>query len=174
MKHLQREIIKHILETIGLFDVRTHTNFSMIEPIATKKFLTNKKIAFEASGQKYENAIYCSVASINKSMIKLLAADTSSDEKEFVAVIQMDAFAKVAMRLSADKDDFGSMYFNTSDNNWTSSNTLLQGKILVGITEIAGMILEWNRLDKFDDLYKSLIGFMNFEESMVENAREDN
>jgi hypothetical protein len=173
MKQLQKEIIKHIFETIGVFAVKDYTNFSMIEPIATKKFLTNKKIAFETAGQKYENDVYCSAANINKSVIKILVADICDDDKEFVAIIQMDAFPKCAIRLSFVENDFGSMYFNTSDNNWTNSNALLQGKILVGIEEIAGMILDWNRLDKFDDLYKSLVGFLNYE-SMVENAREDN
>lgn len=172
MKELQREIIKHIFETIGVFVVSGYTNFSMIEPLVNKKFIVNKKIAFETDGQKYENDVYCSVAYINKSIVKIIAADThDSDVQEFVIIIQMDKFPKVAMRLSMNEDDYGSMYFNISDTNWTNSNVVLQGKILVGVEEIAGIILDWNRLDKFDDLYKSLIGFLNFEEN---NAWQDN
>jgi hypothetical protein len=168
-KKLQKEIVKHIFETIGVFKVSGYTNFSMIEPLISDKFLISKKIAIDIDGEKFENNIYTATARIDKSVIKIMVADTHDDISEFTVIIQMDTFPQCAMQLSLNAEDCGSMYFNTS-NNWTNSNALLQGKILVGIEEISNMILDWNRFDKYEDMYKNLIGFLNYM-GQVEDAR---
>jgi hypothetical protein len=158
---LKKEIIKHIFHIFGLLktqDIRP----GMIANLIGNEFLINKKVAFEIDGKKYENNIWAATAELDKSIIKIMIADICSDVPEYIALIQMNTFPPCAVRISFDIDDFGSIYFGMENNNWVDASTLLQVKILIGIEELSGLPLEWKRFDNYMDMYKILIGFLNF------------
>lgn len=164
---LKHEIISHIFNTVGLFSDPDKMAISMIEPLNTNKFLLNKKIAFsEENGKRIENSLWAGTAKVENSVIKIIIADITEDIPEFTLIVQMDNFFPCAIRLSKEPEDLGSMYINIADNKWIDCSTTLQAKMLVGFESLTEIFLQWEKLDNYTDMYKSMIGFLNFYEQV--------
>lgn len=164
---LKHEIVSHIFKNVGIINDEPIMRVSMMEKLIDNKFLLDRKIAFEAEGGKRkENNMWAATAKIEEYTIKIIIADITEDIQEFALILQMDNFYPCAIRLSFDDEDFGSMYVNVTDNKWIEANTLLQAKMLVGFESLTEIYLQWSKLDNFMDVYKSLIGFLNFYEQV--------
>lgn len=165
-QNLKHEIISHIFKTVGIFSDKNTLTTNMLEPISSIKFLLTKKLAFESSegGKRKENDLWAASAKLESSDIKIIIADITEDISEFTLIIQMDTFLPCAMRLSQDPDDIGSMYINISDNKWVDATTTFQAKMLVGFESLTEIYLQWEKLDNYMDMYKSMVGFLNFYE----------
>lgn len=160
---LKKEIITHIFKSLGIF--HSKTNNSLFDNLTDDKFLIDKKMTFQdEDNKKYQNNIWAATSTLEGSLVKIMIADITENTREFALIVQMDNFMPSALRLSVDEDDFGTMMFNPNDNKWIDSNTLFQSKILVGIESLSEIYLQWNRLDTYSDMYKFLIGFLNFYE----------
>lgn len=166
---LKKEIILHIFKSIGLFNSDI---IGFMEKLNNDKFLLNKKLAFETEDKKQvDNNIWAASAKIENSDIKIIIADITEDIREFTLILQMDNFVPCAMRISEEQDDFGSIFLNVEDNKWVSASTLLQAKSLVGFESLSGIYLQWSKLEKYMDMYKLLVGFLNFYELDENNER---
>lgn len=162
---LKKEIISHIFKTVGLFNDKNIMKISMIGQLNSEDFLIDKKIAFETEDKKQiQNKIWATTVKIENSDVKILIADISEDIQEFTLILQMDSFVPCAMRLSMDEDDNGSMYINVENDKWIEATTTLQARMLVGVESLSELYLQWKKLDKYSDMYKSLVGFLNFYE----------
>jgi hypothetical protein len=162
---LRKEIVLHIFRTLGIFADPILNKLSMLEKLNDDKFLIDKKIAFETEDKKQiKNNLWAAKTKIEDSEIKIIIADITEDISEFALILQMDNFMPCAMRLSLEDDDYGSMYINVQDNKWIDTSSLIQAKILVGIESLSGIFSQWEKIDKYLDMYKLLIGFLNFYE----------
>lgn len=162
---LRKEIILHIFRTFGVFADPAISQLSMVEKLNINKFLIDKKIAFETEDKKQiKNDLWAAKTKIEESEIKIIIADITEDIPEFALILQMDNFMPCAMRLSLEEGDFGSMYINIEDNKWIDASTVIQAKMLVGAESLLGLYIQWEKLDKYMDIYKTLIGFLNFYE----------
>jgi hypothetical protein len=157
---LKKEIISHIFHTVGIFT--TGNNAELISHILDKQFLLDKKLAFEIDDEKYEKSIHAMYAKMETSEIKILAADTTNEIREFTLIIQMDKSYPCALRLSEDVDDSGSISFCIENNKWIEAGTILQAKILMGVESLSGLFLNWKKINDYGDIYKSLVGFLNY------------
>jgi hypothetical protein len=163
---LKREIILHILKSIGIFADPQMMKLSMMEKLNSNKFLLNKKLAFETEDEKTkESNLYCATAKIESSNIKIIIADISEDLEEVALIIQMDIMNAYAIRLSADSDDFGSMYVNVNGEHWVAAPLIQQAKMLVGFESLLELFLVWEKLDDYKEMYKTMVGFLNFYEA---------
>ena len=159
---LKKQIISHIFKSLGIIG---STSNSLIDNLTSEKFLIDKKMTFEnEENKKYENDIWAITTNVENSIVKIIIADITEDTKEFALILQMDNFMPSALRLSVDEDDIGTMMFLLEDNRWINSTTHLQAKILVGIESLSEIYCQWDRLDNYSDMYKFLIGFLNFYE----------
>jgi hypothetical protein len=166
--NLRKEIISHIFYSIGIFD-DLKNKFNIIEKLNSDKFLLDKKIAFETEDKKQiKNNLWAARTKIDNSEIKMMIADISEDVPEFALIIQMDSFMPQAIRLSLEEDDYGDMFVNIKENSWVNTSTREQAKMLIGFESLLEIFAGWNRLDKYMDLYKVLVGFLNFSESIGE------
>jgi hypothetical protein len=164
---LKREIILHIFKTVGVMADPELMRISMMDQLNSEKFLLDKKIAFETEEKKVkENNLWAATAKIENSSIKIIIADITEDIFEFTLILQMDTFLPCAIRLSEDPEDFGSMYVNIQENKWIEATTSLQAKMLVGFESLTEIYLQWQKLDDYMDVYKSMIGFLNFWEQV--------
>lgn len=163
---LKKEIITHIFKALGAYKQIPPVAHGMFEDFVDTQFLIEKKVAFEVDNKKYQNNVWATKAQIENSSMKIMIADTHEDIPEYTVIVQMDTFPPCAIRLSEDKDDYGSVFFNVEDNKWIAASTLLQAKILVGIEELSEMLLKWENLEQYGDMYKVLIGFLNFYEQV--------
>ena len=160
---LKKEIILHIFKTFGIFST-IGMQKGFIEPITNDKFLIDKKIVFETEDKKKHNQnIWAYSTKIETSVIKIMVIDITDDVAEFILTYQMDNFPPCALRLSADKDDFGSFNFLVEDK-WIIANSLMQGKIFVGFESLSEIFAEWNKLSDYAELYKLTLGFLNYYE----------
>lgn len=161
---LKKEIIKHIFNKFNLFKIN-ELNSGFIENLLNEKFVLPKKIVFEnEENKKYENIIFGAEFNIKEKKINILVADLKEDNTpEYALLFKMDNLPTYALRLSATNDDNGSLYINYQDN-WVDGSTAVQSKFLLGIENISNIVVEWKRLDKYDEMYKLLIDFLNFYE----------
>lgn len=162
---LRREIILHIFKTIGIFADKDAMQVSMMEQLNGDKFLLQKKLAFEnGEGNRKENRLWSASAKIENASINVIIADITEDIQEFTLIVRMDNFFPCAMRLSKDDADFGSMFVNVDGNKWIEASTNIQAKMLVGFESLSEIYLQWNRNDVYMDMYKAMVGFLNFYE----------
>lgn|SRR5271166_1574520 len=162
---LKREIILHIFKTIGLFADETNTKIGFTESLVQDKFLIDKKIVFETDDQsKFENNIWSASAKVGESVIKIMIADIAQDTPEFAAIIQMNEYLPHALRLSDDKEDFGSISLNVKDATWIDVGTPIQAKLLAGTESLTEYFVEWKKTEDYSDIYKKMVMFLNFEE----------
>lgn len=163
-QQLKKEIIKHFFNSVGVFSDEKIRN-GLIDNLLSDKFLVDKKLAFETEdNKKYQNRIWSIASKIDNSVIKILIADTHDTIPEYTIMFQMDTLPPYALRLSIAEDDLGSMYFNPEDNKWIDANTSVQARFLSGVESLNEIFVEWKKFDEYKDLYKSLIGFLNFYE----------
>lgn len=161
-KTLRREIVLHMFKTAGVYADEELMRISMMEKLDSEKFLLDKKIAFESEeGKVKENSLWAATAKIETSEIRIIIADITEDITEFALIVQMDTFQPCAIRLSADPDDTGSMLVNINDNRWIEASTQVQAKMLLGFESLSEIYLQWEKLDKYMDVYKSMVGFLN-------------
>jgi len=161
-KNLKREIVIHILKTVGVLADEDIMRISMMEKINDEKFLLDKKIAFEGDGKVKENNLWAACTKIDASNIKIMVADITEDITEFALILQMDTFLPCAIRLSADQEDSGSMLVSIDNNRWVDATTHFQAKMLVGFEGLSETYLVWEKLDDYMDMYKSMVGFLNY------------
>ncbi len=162
---LKREIILHILKSIGVFADQNTMRISMMEKLNSDKFLLNKKLAFETEdGKAQESKLYAATAKMENSEIKIMIADISDELQEVAVIAQMDMLAPYAFRLSEDQEDFGSMHLNVSADNWIQAPVIQQAKLLVGFESLLGLFLEWEKPTEYAGLYTAMVGFLNFYE----------
>lgn len=163
---LRKEIISHIFHSLGIFD-DPKNRFNIIEKLNSDKFLIDKKIAFETEDKKQiKNNLWAARTKIDNSEIKVMIADISEDIPECALIIQMDSFMPQAIRLSLDEDDYGDMFVCIQDNKWVNTSTIMQAKMLIGFESLIEMFAQWEKIDKYMDLYKILVGFLNFSENI--------
>ena len=137
----------------------------LIESLVQDKFLLAKKLAFETDDNtKHQNSMWSSSAKVGNSVIKVLIADISDDNKEFAVLIQMDNFAPHALKISDDEGDFGMISINIGEDQWVDAGTIVQAKLLSGIESLAEIVVEWKRNDEYSNLYKKMVMFLNFQE----------
>src|SRR5271165_1599565 len=164
---LRKEIILNILNVIGVF--RDKTNFSsstLIEPLIVEKFLLNKKLAFEIeNGEKRENSIFAATTKIENNIIKVMVADIIDNIPEYAVIMQMDNFPSIAMRLSTDDEDFGTISFDI-ENKWIDVGTSAQARILMGVENLSEIFCTWEKLIDYESMYKVLISFVNYVEGI--------
>lgn len=161
---LRHEIVLHIFKTLGVFS--EDGLHGMMEKLTSDKFLLDKKIAFESEEdkKKIENNIYAFAGKIENSEIKMLLADITEDIPEFALIVQMDNMMSSAMTLSTDEES-GSFYINFEDNKWAEAPLAVQAQLLIGFENLTGINIQWNKIDNYMDMYKTLVGFLNFYES---------
>lgn len=164
---LRKEIILNIFNVFGLF--RNKTNFSastLIEPLIEEKFLLNKKLGFEIEdGTKRENSIFAAMTKIENNVIKVMIADIIDDIPEYAVIMQMDTFPSIAMRLSLDDEDFGTIAFLV-DDHWIEIGTSAQARILMGVENLSEIFCVWEKMTSYDDMYKVLVNFVNYVEGI--------
>jgi|ERR1700722_4238510 len=161
---LQKEIIHHILQKLGLF-LAGGVQPGFVANLIDNNYLTNKKIGFEnEDNKKYENPIWAATTKLEPAKVKVLIADTHEDIEEYTIIFQMDILPAYALRLSADDNDFGTLFVNVKDDKWIQASIAVQAKFLFGIEGLSEIPLTWERLDDFKDMYKLLIQFLNFYE----------
>lgn len=159
---LKKEIINHILKTIGLIDDKL-SYIGMFEKLNSDQFLIDKKIIFELDGSKIEKQVWATNCKIDENYINIIIADISDDSKEYAFIIQMDNMIPYAIRLSDDPEDFGTMLIY-AENNWIEASTMLQAKMLLCIQSLSELYMKWERIDNYKEIYKLLINFLNFQE----------
>lgn len=164
---LKKEIILNCFNIIGLFlDKNNLGSSSLIEPLLDDKFLLDKKLAFEIEdGSKHENAIFAASTKIENNIIKVLIADIIDNTPEYAVIIRMDNFPPIAMRLSTEDDDFGTLSF-LIERQWIEIDTLAQAKVLVGLEAIANMFCLWEKMTDYKEMYEIMIGFVNYVEGI--------
>jgi len=161
---LQREIISHIFSVFGLFPQQQS---KLLQLITDQQFLLNKQLAFETEeGKHYTRPIHAMASKIDSSEIKVLVADTTDENSiaEYTMLIRIDDSFPFVLRLSEDQEDSGSLLFYVEDNKWIAAGTLMQAKILVGVESLTELLLNWKKLEDYNEMYKSLVGFLNWEE----------
>jgi len=162
---LQKEILKHIFKRFGILLTENETQLGFIDNLLDDKYLTDKKIGFETEDKKkYSNNIWAATATVNTTKLKILIADISEDIPEYTIMFQMDNLPAYALRLSLDEEDSGSTYTNIKNGSWVEASMTVQAKFLYGIEGLSEILLEWNKLDDFKDMYQLLIHFLNFYE----------
>lgn len=162
---LQKEIVKHIFNQLGVLEQEHRA--SLIESLVENKFLLDKKMVFDAEDKKYQNNIWGGQAKIGDHTVKILIADIKEDIDEFAIMFQMDMLPIYALRLSADTEDTGSIYF-INDARWIAADIALQSKFLYGVESLASTLLDWKKLEVYMDLYKCTISFLNYYASLEE------
>ena len=163
-KNLKKEIINNIFKTFGMFRKPNDNINTFFNSIISDEFVVNKKLVIETDdGKNFESKIYTAFTKVQNLTLNIIVADISNEFKEFALIIQMDNNDPCALRLSDASDDFGSMYFNL-ENHWIEASTLAQAKILVGIESLTEILAQWEKLDKYENIYKKLIDFLNFYE----------
>lgn len=162
---LQKEILLYVMKKFGLFLENDEVQPGFINKLTDDKYLSNKKLVFEAEDKKkYQNNVWAITAKVEASKLKILIADIHEDIAEYTIIFQMDNLPAYALRLSAEDNDFGSIYVNAKDNKWIPASMSVQAKFLFGVEGISEIPLTWERLDDIQDVYKLLIQFMNYYE----------
>ena len=164
---LKREIVLNCFNILGLFRDKNNLGSSnLIEPLLNDKFMLDKKLAFEIEdGSKKETAIYAALTKIENNVIKVLIADIIDNSPEYAVIIRMDNFPSIAMRLSIEEDDLGSLAFSV-EKQWIEVDTLAQAKVLVGLESIANIFCIWEKMNDYKEMYDILISFMNWIEGL--------
>jgi hypothetical protein len=166
-QRLKKEIILNIFNVMGVF--RDKTNFSastLIEPLIEEKFLLDKKLSFEIEdGTKRENQVFAATTKIDGNMIKVMIADIIDEIPEYAIIMQMDNFPSIAMRLSLEDDDYGTMTFHI-ENKWIEIGTSAQARVLMGIENLSEIFAAWERMIDYKDMYSVLISFLNYVEGI--------
>lgn len=164
---LKKEIILNIFNVMGVF--RDKTNFSastLMEPLIDKKFLLDKKLAFEnEDGSKRENAIFAATTKIEGNVIKVMIADIIDNIPEYAILMQMDSFPSIALRFSMEEDDFGTIAFLV-ENQWIEVGTSAQARILMGIENLSEIFTTWEKMTDYESMYEVLINFVNYVEGL--------
>jgi hypothetical protein len=162
---LQKEILKHIFKRFGVFLNEKEVQTGFIDNLLDDKYLTDKKIGFETEDKKkFSNNIYAATATANTAKLKVLIADIHEDIAEYTIIFQMDNLPAYALRLSFDEDDVGSNFINIKNGSWVESSMSVQAKFLYGIEGLSEIVLQWDKLNDFRDMYQLLIHFLNFYE----------
>jgi len=164
--NLKKEIILNIFNVMGVF--RDKTNFSastLNEPLIEEKFLLSKKLGFETEDGKRENPIFAAMTKIENNVIKIMIADIIDEIPEYAIIMQMDNFPSIAMRLSLDDEDFGTIAFLV-DDHWIEIGTNAQARILMGVENLSEIFCMWEKMTSYDDMYKVLVSFVNYVEGI--------
>jgi hypothetical protein len=162
---LKKEIITHILKTIGVIADQQTFQLSMMEKLNSNKFLLDKKLAFENEDGKSTNGnLYAATAKVENSNVNIMIADITDEIKEVALIISMDTMSACAIRISADEDDFGSMFMNIEGEHWIAAPTIQQAKTLICFESLPQLFLQWEKLEDYGSIYKSMVGFLNFYE----------
>ena len=159
---LQKEILKHIFKKFGIFIRENEIQLGFIDNLLSEKFLIDKKFEFEVGEEKFSNNIWAASTTTGSLKMKILIADIREDIDEYTIIFQMDNLPAYASRLSIDETDSGSVFINAKENNWVEAPLSIQSKFLYGIEGLAGLPLQWNKLDDYKDIHKLLIQFLNF------------
>ena len=163
--HLKREIVKNIFNVVGVLRGNMYAGSSLIAAINSNEFLIDKKLVFDnEDGERKGASIWAAIGKIDKNEIKLILTDIGDEVEEFALIVKMDNYYSCALRLSLDEADFGSMFFHVGDK-WVAMGTSHQAKILVGVENLAEIFVLWEKMENWKDMYKELIGFLNFEET---------
>jgi hypothetical protein len=98
-------------------------------------------------------------------MIKVMIADIIDEIPEYAIIMQMDNFPSIAMRLSLEDDDYGTMTFHI-ENKWIEIGTSAQARVLMGIENLSEIFAAWERMIDYKDMYSVLISFLNYVEGI--------
>jgi len=150
------EIIKHIYKKLGLLQ-----NLNKFYSILDDKFLLDKKISLiDEDNNTIHNSMWCLQLNYEDKKIRLLAVNCSlSNEPEYALLVSLDDAPTFACYLSSDENDGVISYF--VNNNWSQASVYLQANFLAGMEQFKEIFGEWKVCEKFDDLNKNMILFIN-------------
>ncbi len=170
---ISNAIIKRIFDYFG---VRAATNLPRYTPIFTilsDNLLLDKKLSIELEdGEHLHKNIWAGVGKISNSVVKVLVADITTDLNigEYVLLLQMDELSIYALKIELVENAANKAYINYSSTDgigesWVELSNLLLAKLLVGIEQLDELMVNYQPLTNYQELYKHLISFTNYEET---------
>lgn len=140
--------------------------FSFLMPSFVEKEgkprLIDKKISVELEdGEKQEHIILGSSGKCGPNKIDAIVVDLSDSEVEYdrYLLFRVDDLSAYIL-----KESEGAIYC-FYEEKIVRLPPVPQAKLLLAIAHIREMGVEWAPLQKYDSLYKSLVMFLNYEES---------
>lgn len=160
---LQKEIIKHIFDIMNIFPSKDMFRMPILENLLDKKYLLDKKLAFEDNNQ---TNIWGAHSKIDSLDFKIMIADLTEDNiPEFCILTQTNNMPPCGVRLALDEADNGTMMFSVDQNKWLPASILQAAKTLVGFVRLSEIYIQWNKLEDYAELHKYLLGFLTFIEN---------
>lgn len=160
------QVIKHIFATFG-----TKTLNGDAFPLIRGEFKLDKKFSIEMEdGEILNRNVWGVSGKVGNSTIEALLADVSveTDDPEYVLIFRMDDLSIYALKLSLISDTTGG--FVACDNDqWAELSTLMLARLLVGFEQLNELLIDYKILVQYQELYKYLISFLNYEENLSNN-----
>jgi hypothetical protein len=159
------DITKHIFNSFGV--PGQPGTFCLIDD----KFIINKELSIELEdGETISKRIWGTSGRVAASTIKILVTDLEVDgiAPEYVMIIQLDELSVYALRLDAEQLE-SNKAFCFAGETWLELSNLLLAKLLVGVEQLNELFVDYQALPNYQDLYKHLISFLNYEEVSYNN-----
>lgn len=163
MNILNREIIRHILGSLGLVPP---PNFGKVG-ITTNEFKTKKTLTLEfedskGEDQKTEFALWSGKISLGNpngmQTLKILATDICDNEQgyhEFIMAYRLDEAPIHAIKhIYSDND---ALFLTKVDEIWRPVGTYEKLIACAGFERMTQLGLSWLPCDEYDELYSSLV-----------------
>lgn len=160
---MQTAVIKHIFEYFT-----SSNNLSLFDKI----YLINKEFSIELDdGEIINKTLAGTIGKIPGSTIQILLADTTIEdtEKEYIIIFQLDHLSVYALKYCESQPVNTKVYFLHNDTTWVELSNLLLARLLVGVEQLKELFVDYQPITNYQELYQSLIGFMNYEEAIQNN-----
>lgn len=158
MKLLSREIKNHIFDCFGV-GYTNREKVRKLENINTEKYSLKNKIVLELEeNEKSENNVFGIEVAIDGSLLRIVYSNILDLETSTsILIIMFDNFPPFVL----DSDDEINLY---NDGKFYKSNLFLQAKLLMGIEQLFDLPLLWNKINKSEDMFDILIGYINYKD----------
>jgi hypothetical protein len=159
------DITKHIFNSFGV--PGQPGTFSLIDD----KFVIKKELSIELEdGETISKKIWGTSGRVAASTIKILVTDLEVDETEpeYVMIVQLDELSVYALKCDLG-DAQSNKAFCLHGENWLELSNLLLAKLLVGVEQLNELFVDYQALPNYQELYKHLISFLNYEEVSYNN-----
>lgn len=165
---ISRHIIKHIFSCFGV-PPKTGT-FSVF----SDQFEINKELSIELEdGEHVNKTVWATAGKIAASTIKIVATDLALEEgeHEYVIISQLDDLSVYAITMNSGSTE-NNKAFCLHGENWIELSNLLLAKFLVGVEQLNELFVDYQPMPNYQELYKHLISFLNYEEVSDNNVQQ--
>jgi len=156
-------IIKHIFNYFGIG--QKNSTLSIDNP----DFKLKKQVSIELeNGEVINKNLWGVCGNVGNSKIKALFSDVTIDETypEFLLILQLDNLSVFALKL---EQEIGKAFFVHENDTWVELSNLMLAKLLFGIEQLNELIINYQVIDDYQNLYKYMISFLNYEETLQHN-----